>query len=67
MDESQQTVSLPTPEAARSAEPVQTPETAPTYPVPARKLSAVEHPLIIKDVDKAIKTFGRSPAFQTVR
>jgi len=39
---------------------------APFYKIPLRRFGAVEHPMIIKDVDKGIKTFGRGHSFQTV-
>ena len=39
---------------------------APFYNIPPRRFGAVEHPMIIKDVDKGIKTFGRGHSFQTV-
>ncbi|KAH8888707.1 hypothetical protein GQ53DRAFT_607590, partial [Thozetella sp. PMI_491] len=41
-------------------------ERAPSYTIPARKLTAVEHPLIVKDIDKAVKTFGQSPSFKSI-
>ncbi len=40
--------------------------TAPTYTIPRRSLGALEHPLIIKNLDKGIKTFGQNNAFQAV-
>src|ERR1700761_7931906 len=42
------------------------PSIAPIYAVPGRKLGAVEHPMILKDVDKAIKTFGRGTSLRPV-
>lgn len=42
------------------------PEHAPSFAVPARRLGALEHPMIIKNVDKAIETFGRNYAPQAV-
>ena len=39
---------------------------APKYSVPSRTIAALEHPMIVKDVDKAIKTFGNNPAFSHV-
>jgi len=42
-------------------------ETAPRYAIPARRLGALEHPLLVKDVDKAIQTFGMNPSLQVVR
>jgi hypothetical protein len=40
--------------------------TAPAYPIPRRRLGALEHPMIIKDLDKGIKTFGQNNALQAV-
>jgi general transcription factor 3C polypeptide 5 (transcription factor C subunit 1) len=39
---------------------------APFYGIPPRRFGAVEHPMIIKDIDKGIKTFGRGHSFQAV-
>ncbi|KAK4467014.1 putative transcription factor tau subunit sfc1 [Cladorrhinum samala] len=39
---------------------------APTYPIPPRRLGALEHPMIIKNLDKGIKTFGQNNAFQAI-
>lgn len=39
---------------------------APVYPIPDTKITALEHPMIIKDVDKAIQTFGRNPNLSSV-
>lgn len=36
------------------------------YSIPPRRFGAVEHPMIIKDIDKGIKTFGRGHSFETV-
>ncbi|KAK3325279.1 RNA polymerase III transcription factor IIIC subunit-domain-containing protein [Apodospora peruviana] len=41
-------------------------EHAPTYPVPTRRLAALEHPMIVKDLDKAIKTFGQNYALEAI-
>jgi hypothetical protein len=41
-------------------------DTAPTYTIPSRRLGALEHPMIIKNLDKGIKTFGQNNAFQAV-
>ena len=41
-------------------------ETAPTYTIPSRRLGALEHPMIIKNLDKGINTFGQNNAFQAV-
>jgi len=38
------------------------PGQAPRYSIPARRLGALEHPLIIKDVDRGIKSFGPTPS-----
>jgi len=40
---------------------------APTYVIPPRRLGALEHPMIIKNLDKGMKTFGQSNSFQSVR
>ncbi len=50
-----------------AADAQQMDDAAPRYSIPAKRLIAVEHPLVVKDVDKAIKTFGRSASFKTVR
>jgi general transcription factor 3C polypeptide 5 (transcription factor C subunit 1) len=42
-------------------------DAAPRYTIPSRRLGAVEHPMIIKNLDKAIKTFGQNSALQSVR
>lgn len=39
---------------------------APTYTVPLRRLGAIEHPMIIKDLEKAIGTFGKAHSFKQV-
>ncbi|KAK0635226.1 RNA polymerase III transcription factor IIIC subunit-domain-containing protein [Bombardia bombarda] len=41
-------------------------EHAPLYPVPARRLGALEHPMIIMNVDKAVRTFGQNYALQAI-
>jgi general transcription factor 3C polypeptide 5 (transcription factor C subunit 1) len=41
-------------------------DTAPVYTIPSRRLGALEHPMIIKNLDKGIKTFGQHNAFQAV-
>ncbi|KAL2135396.1 hypothetical protein VTI74DRAFT_8629 [Chaetomium olivicolor] len=41
-------------------------DTAPTYTIPPRRLGALEHPMIIKNLDKGIKTFGQNNAFQAI-
>jgi hypothetical protein len=40
---------------------------APRYSLPARRLGALEHPLIIRNVDRGIQTFGTNPSFQAVK
>ncbi|KAL2025081.1 hypothetical protein VTK56DRAFT_83 [Thermocarpiscus australiensis] len=42
------------------------PDTAPTYAIPSRRLGALEHPMIIKSLDKGIKTLGQNNAFQAI-
>lgn len=39
---------------------------APVYTVPPREIVAVEHPLIIKNLENGIKTFGRQPQWNKV-
>ncbi|KAK0651826.1 RNA polymerase III transcription factor IIIC subunit-domain-containing protein [Cercophora newfieldiana] len=39
---------------------------APRYTIPPRRLGALEHPLIIEDVDRGIRTFGSNPALQAI-
>ncbi|KAK5656286.1 hypothetical protein OQA88_4666 [Cercophora sp. LCS_1] len=39
---------------------------APRYPISARRLGALEHPLIIKDVDGGLKTFGPKPVLEAI-
>lgn len=41
-------------------------DAAPAYTIPSRRLGALEHPMIIKNLDKAIKTFGQNSALQAV-
>lgn len=40
---------------------------APVYTVPRRSFSAVEHPMLVQDIDKGIATFGRKFNFQEAR
>jgi hypothetical protein len=40
---------------------------APVYTVPRRSFSAVEHPMLVRDIDKGIATFGRKFNFQEAR
>lgn len=54
-------VGLPSPTSSSGV-----PDEAPVYVVPSRVIAAVEHPLVIKNVDKAIQTFGRNCSYQTV-
>ena len=35
---------------------------APVYTVPGKEIVAVEHPMIIKNIDNGLKTFGRGHA-----
>lgn len=39
---------------------------APSYRVPKRKIVAVEHPMIIKNIDNGLKTFGPATSFAEV-
>jgi general transcription factor 3C polypeptide 5 (transcription factor C subunit 1) len=41
-------------------------DAAPIFTIPPRRLGALEHPMIIKNLDKGIKTFGQNNAFQAV-
>ena len=40
---------------------------APVYTVPPRKVVAVEHPLVVKNLENGLKTFGRNRPFERVR
>lgn len=40
---------------------------APSFKIPSRTISAVEHPCMIKNLDKGVDTFGPNPQFQSVR
>ena len=42
-------------------------EPVPCYDIPARRITSLEHPLIIKDLDKGLKTFGNQPDYGAVR
>jgi general transcription factor 3C polypeptide 5 (transcription factor C subunit 1) len=42
-----------------SAQGPQGEKAAPTYRIPRRELGAVEIPAVVKNVDRAIKAFGR--------
>lgn len=46
--------------------PKQNPNAAPYFEAPPQKIVAVEHPFVVKNVDNALKTFGRDPNFQRV-
>ncbi|KAI9650994.1 tau 95 subunit of transcription factor TFIIIC [Ciborinia camelliae] len=39
---------------------------APIYTIPPREVVAVEHPLIIKNLENGIKTFGRQPQWNKI-
>ncbi|ESZ94358.1 hypothetical protein SBOR_5267 [Sclerotinia borealis F-4128] len=39
---------------------------APVYTIPPREIVAVEHPLIIKNLENGIKTFGRQPQWNKI-
>ncbi len=39
---------------------------APIFKVPSRKIIAVEHPMVVQNIDNGIKTFGNSRPFQRV-
>lgn len=40
---------------------------APIYSVPARDMLAVEHPMLVMNVDKALESFGKQTLPQHVR
>lgn len=40
---------------------------APRYPISQRNLGTVEVPAVVKDVDRAVKAFGRVPSLKHVR
>lgn len=40
--------------------------TAPRYSIPQRRLTAVEVPAVVQNVDRAIKAFGRNSALSHV-
>lgn len=42
-------------------------QSAPVYTIPPREIVAVEHPLIVKNLENGIKTFGRQPQWNKVR
>lgn len=39
---------------------------APVYSVPDRGVVAIEHPMIVKNIDKALRTFGTNRPFRRV-
>lgn len=41
--------------------------TAPFYAVPSRRLVSVEHPAVVRNVDKAIETLQGDSGIKTVR
>ncbi|KAK9414391.1 putative Transcription factor tau subunit sfc1 [Seiridium unicorne] len=44
--------------------PKQNPNAAPYFEAPPQKIVAVEHPCVIKDIDKGMRTLGRDPNLQ---
>ncbi|KAJ5051009.1 uncharacterized protein L3040_002875 [Drepanopeziza brunnea f. sp. 'multigermtubi'] len=42
------------------------PTTAPIYQIAPREITAVEHPMIVQNLDKAMKTFGRNRPFKRI-
>lgn len=40
---------------------------APSFKIPSRTISAVEHPFMVKNLDKGLASFGPNPQFQSVR
>ncbi|KAK6596921.1 hypothetical protein H4I96_09573 [Botrytis cinerea] len=41
-------------------------QSAPVYTIPPREIVAVEHPLIVKNLENGIKTFGRQPQWNKI-
>lgn len=41
-------------------------QTAPAYPIAPRNVVAVEHPMIIRNLENGLKTFGKGTAFSRV-
>ncbi len=41
-------------------------EPAPFFTIPEREVFALEHPMVIRNLDKAIQTFGRNRPFLRV-
>lgn len=50
----------------RAREMDEDPDRAPTYSIPETKLAAVEHPMLIMNVDKALTTFGKNNVMKPV-
>ncbi|KAK2624008.1 hypothetical protein QTJ16_006642 [Diplocarpon rosae] len=42
------------------------PTTAPVFQIPSREITAVEHPMIIRNLENGIKTFGRNRPFTRI-
>lgn len=42
-------------------------KSAPVYDIAPRNVVAVEHPMIVKNLDNGLRTFGNGPAFKRVR
>lgn len=40
---------------------------APRYSIPAKVFAAVEVPAVVRNLDRAVKAFGRVPSLQHVR
>jgi general transcription factor 3C polypeptide 5 (transcription factor C subunit 1) len=57
---------MPSPSDPQDAPTRELDTDAPVYAVPAKRLGVVEHPMIIKNIDKAIKTFGKNYYFRSV-
>ena len=41
-------------------------EAAPIFDLSSRKIVAIEHPCVVRDLDKGIDVFGPNPEFHTV-
>lgn len=39
---------------------------APILMVPEREIVAVEHPMVVKNIENGLKTLGKAPPFQLV-
>lgn len=46
--------------------PNQNPNAAPYFEQPQHKIVAVEHPCVVKNTDKGLKSFGRNPNYGKV-